>query len=411
MKNQLQGLVLLAVMVFFMSNCQNSSLSNDDFAKDLQHQLIEAQDGDVIEIPEGTFEFNRPLSFNDVPNVTIKGAGKGKTILSFKNQVEGGEGLIVKSANGITLEGFTVADSKGDAIKVQGCTDVVLRDLETTWTGGKLATNGAYGLYPVTCTNILMENCEASYAMDAGIYLGQSTNAIIRNNYAHNNVAGIEIENTIGADVYGNKAVNNSGGLLIFDMPDLPQANGAAIKVHDNIVENNNSENFSSPGIVVNILPPGTGMLVMAHKDVDIYNNKISGHNTVSFALNSWMFTGRPFKSPEYDAFCHDIYIYDNDVTMGTGVADTTTDFGKLFAALGQGKPLGIAIDGILNPEHLTAEGSLKPEHKICFNNNGDLPFTVLDAPSAMTETGFDMGKLIASQSADGSFFTCEPVQ
>ena len=49
-----------------------------DFAKTLQKQLIEAKAGDIIKIPEGSFQFKRPLSFNDVPDVTIKGAGKGK---------------------------------------------------------------------------------------------------------------------------------------------------------------------------------------------------------------------------------------------------------------------------------------------------------------------------------------------
>ena len=200
MKKNLSAIVFLSVVILMTIGCSNST-NNENFAEDLQKQLIEAEEGAVVEMPEGTFEFTRPLSFQDVPNVTIKGAGKGKTILSFKGQIEGGEGLIVKAANGITLQGFTVQDSKGDAIKVQGCKNVTLRDLETTWTTGKSVDNGGYGLYPVTCTNVLMEDCEASYAMDAGIYVGQSINVVVRNNLAHNNVAGIEIENTINAEV------------------------------------------------------------------------------------------------------------------------------------------------------------------------------------------------------------------
>ena len=173
MKKTLNAIALLSVIILMTTGCSDTA-NNENFAEDLQRQLIEAEEGTVIEMPAGTFEFNRPLSFQDVPNVTIKGEGKGKTILSFKGQIEGGEGLIVKAADGITLQGFTVQDSKGDAIKVQGCKNVTLRDLETTWTTGKSVDNGGYGLYPVTCTNVLMEDCEASYAMDAGIYVGQS---------------------------------------------------------------------------------------------------------------------------------------------------------------------------------------------------------------------------------------------
>jgi len=253
-----------------------------------------------------------------------------------------------------------------------------------------------------------MEKCEASYAMDAGIYVGQTKGAVVRNNYAHHNVAGIEIENTLDADVYDNKMEDNAGGLLIFDMPDLPVANGGNVKIHDNIVINNNGENFSSPGITVNILPPGTGLLVMAHKDVDIYNNTISGHNTVSLAVNSWQFTGRPFKSKEYDPFCHNIHMYDNKVKMGQGPTDNTTEFGKLFTALLKGQPLGIAFDGIVNPAHLNAKGALKDEHRICFTNNGELPFINLNAYKAIDESGLNMEKLAKAISTDMSPFECK---
>ena len=208
----------------------NATLDAATLVKDLQKNLITAKDGDEILLPAGTFDFKRSISLNDTPNITIKGAGKGKTILSFKGQIEGAEGLLIKNVKGITLEGFTVSDSKGDAIKVQDSQDVIMRDLETTWTTGKLATNGAYGLYPVSCTNVLMEECEASFAMDAGIYVGQSNNVVVRNNYVHDNVAGLEIENTISGEVYKNLAKNNTGGMMIFDMPDLPQANGDKIK-------------------------------------------------------------------------------------------------------------------------------------------------------------------------------------
>lgn len=408
MKKILNAIALLSVIVLMTTGCSDSTSNNENFAEELQKQLIEAKEGDVIEMPEGTFEFTRPLSFQDVPNVTIKGAGKKKTVLSFKGQIEGGEGLIVKKADGITLQGFTVQDSKGDAIKVQGCKNVTMRDLETTWTTGKSEKNGGYGLYPVTCTNVLMEDCEASYAMDAGIYVGQSTNVVVRNNLAHNNVAGIEIENTINAEVYNNTARDNSGGLMIFDMPDLPQANGANVVVHDNIVENNNGENFSTPGIAVSMLPPGTGFLVMAHHHIDIYNNKVTGHNTVSFAVNSWHLTGRAFKSEEYDPFVHSLNIHDNKVTPGTGSTDTTTDFGKLFTAVTQGQPVGIALDGVFNPAHLNADGTLKPEHAISFRNNGEISFINLNAAQAMGENGLDMEKLAKGLSTDASAFNSE---
>lgn len=71
------------------------------------------------------------------------------------------------------------------------------------------------------CTNVLIEGCTAIGASDAGIYVGQSKNIIVRNSRAYHNVAGIEIENSLMADVYDNESTENTGGVLVFDLPDL----------------------------------------------------------------------------------------------------------------------------------------------------------------------------------------------
>lgn len=374
-----------------------ASLSPETLVKDLQRNLIEAKAGDQIILPAGTYNFKRSLSLNDTPGVTIKGAGKGKTILSFKDQIEGAEGLLIKNVKGITLEGFSVSDSKGDAIKVQDSKDVIFRDVETTWTSGKLSTNGAYGLYPVSCTNVLMEECEASFAMDAGIYVGQSNNVVVRNNYVHDNVAGLEIENTINGEVYGNIAKNNTGGMMIFDMPDLPQANGNKIKFYDNLMENNNGENFAPKGMVVSNIPPGAGMFIMSHSNIEVRNNTYRGHKTFGLAVNSWLFTGIPFESEEFDPFSTNIDIHDNVFEGTQGPADMTTDNGKVLTAVLGGKAYDIVIDGIFKPGE---------EMSYCFKNNGDVTFANLNAGM-----GPEPESIIKNVSFDMSPFDCELVE
>ena len=64
------------------------------FEELLQTQLIQAQPGDVIDIPAGVHNITRSLSLT-VPGVTIRGQGMDDSILSFKNQVQGAEGLLV----------------------------------------------------------------------------------------------------------------------------------------------------------------------------------------------------------------------------------------------------------------------------------------------------------------------------
>ena len=79
---------------------------------------------------------------------------------------------------------------------------------------------------------------------------------VVRNNRAEFNVAGIEIENTIGADVYDNVATNNTGGILVFNMPDLPQA-GHNTRLFNNQIVENNTPNFGAQGSAVASVPAG----------------------------------------------------------------------------------------------------------------------------------------------------------
>ena len=166
--------------------------------EETQEALIKAKPGETIEFGEGTFDFTAGLSLT-VENVTIRGKGMDKTILSFKKQNSGKEGLIVTRGK-FLIEDLTIEDTKGDATKVNDAEDVTFRRIKTQWTGGSKETNGAYGVYPVQCKNVLIDECVAVGASDAGIYVGQSQNVVIRKCRAEGNVAGIEIENCTDAE-------------------------------------------------------------------------------------------------------------------------------------------------------------------------------------------------------------------
>ncbi|MCG8416104.1 MAG: right-handed parallel beta-helix repeat-containing protein, partial [Pseudomonadales bacterium] len=216
------------------------------FEESLQQQLIQAQPGDVIEIPAGTHELTRGLSLT-VDGVTIRGEGMESSILSFANQAQGAEGLLV-NADDFVIEDLAIEDTVGDALKINESNNVTIRNVRTEWTGGALTTNGAYGIYPVQSSNILIDGAVAIGASDAGIYVGQSTQIIVRNSRAEYNVAGIEIENSTFADVHDNIATNNTGGILVFDLPNLPVQGGRNTRVFNNQIVNNNTGNFAPEG-------------------------------------------------------------------------------------------------------------------------------------------------------------------
>jgi parallel beta-helix repeat protein len=244
----------------------------------LQGALIEAEPGDVVAIGAGRFELTDGLSL-DVDNVTVRGAGPGETVLSFKGQLGSGEGLLVTS-DGVTLRDFAVEDSKGDGIKSKGADRIVYKNIRVEWTGGPKATNGAYGVYPVESKQVLVDGAVVRGASDAGIYVGQSSDIIVRNSTAEQNVAGIEIENSRRADVFGNTASHNTGGILVFDLPNLPVMNGGDVRVFKNKVVDNDTPNFAPPGNIVASVRMGTGVLVMANDNVHVFDNDLSGNAT-----------------------------------------------------------------------------------------------------------------------------------
>jgi parallel beta-helix repeat protein len=133
-----------------------------DIQKKIQTQFIEAENGSVIELPEGRFQFDASLWLDGKKNVTIKGAGMDKTILNFKGQLSGAEGIKVTNASDITILDLTVQDTKGDGVKTQLVEGITFKNIKAEWTNGGEADNGGYGLYPVQCTNVLIDNiCRA----------------------------------------------------------------------------------------------------------------------------------------------------------------------------------------------------------------------------------------------------------
>jgi len=366
------------------------------FATGLQEMLLDAKPGDVIEIPEGIFVFDRSLSLN-IDNVTLRGSGHDKSILSFKGQVAGAEGLLV-NANDFTIENMAIEDTKGDALKVNEGKNITIRGLRTEWTGGHKTSNGAYGIYPVQCENVLIEDSIAIGASDAGIYVGQSKHIIVRNNRAEFNVAGIEVENSVYADVYDNTATNNTGGILVFNMPNLPQE-GHSTRVYNNQVFKNNTKNFGHEGTPVASVPAGSGIVINSNDKVEIFGNSIRNNRTANIIISSVYSTGYNDlnKAENFDPYPEGIYIYDNEF-VGGGNSPDGMDL-KALKTLKFG-PTGsfpdILWDGFFDAKKYV-DGKPADEHRICVQN-GDAKILNADGPNE-----FDNPSM-----ADMSLHACE---
>lgn len=304
-----------------------------DFGATLQAALINAKPGDTIVMPEGTFALADPLSL-DVDGVTLRGAGQNLTVLDFAQQSGAGEGLLVTSDD-VTLMDFAVRDTRGDGIKSKGADRITYKFLTVEWTGEPEETNGAYGVYPVESKDVLVENVTVRGASDAGIYVGQSSNIIVRNSIVEFNVAGIEIENSSGADVYGNIARNNTGGVLVFDLPDLPVSGGNSTRIFANQILANNTRNFAPAGNIVAGVPSGTGVIIMANRNVHVFDNTFENNQSADVLITAYAL---PFTDEAYNPLPRDIVVRANRYSGGG-----TSPQGMLA-------PLAEAVGGALPP-------------------------------------------------------------
>ena len=340
-----------------------------DAYENLQEAMILMSPGDSILIKSGDYFFEDSLSL-DIDNVVIRGEGLNTTILNFGNQKSGAQGILVTS-NKVVLKDFAVIDAKGDAIKVIGADGIAMINLRTEWTGGPKSTNGAYGLYPVESKDVYIDGCIAIGASDAGIYVGQSKNIIVKNSQAMYNVAGIEIENSFYADVFNNKAQHNTGGILVFDLPDLPQQGGHHVRVFNNEITNNDTDNFAPEGNIVGEVPRGTGIIVQANSQVEIFQNNIGENDTVNIAVVSYQ-----LETEDKDYYPHPskIQIHNNNFGRSGYNPDLETgDLSKILFSLSDGDMPDIFWDGVL-PLKQMIFGQPR-EEKLVLNNNGDATF------------------------------------
>ncbi len=379
MKNLFNLLILLLAVT--------TVYAQKDIQKRIQTRFIMAENGSTVELDEGTFLFTGSLSMEGKKDITIKGKGKDKTILVFKGQTEGAEGIRVSNAENITIEDLTVQDSKGDAIKTMNVKGITFRNVKTEWTGKPRKENGAYGLYPVQCEKVLIESCEAIGASDAGIYVGQSKGIIVRKCRAYHNVAGIEIENSFDAEVYDNESTENTGGILVFDLPDLVQKKGGNVKVYRNNIHHNNYPNFAPPANIVGKVPDGTGVLILAVSNVEIYENKIINNNTVGTGIISYFMTETPINDKGYYPYPTEINIHDNYYERQSVRTTSKRRMGKMYRfklKFGTNVP-HIQWDGIVDKSN--------PKWVVCVKNNQNSTFVNMDAENDFKKVDKDMGK------------------
>lgn len=299
--------------------CHHRVAPGPDVQAALQTVFIEVEPGQTICLEAGDYSFDTELSMS-VDGVTIRGAGADQTRLDFSNQTVGANGIAI-TGDGVLIEKLAVYDPPGDGVRAQGVDGIIFRDLHVEWTTPAESSNGAYGLYPVEAQNVLIDGCVVVGASDAGIYVGQSTTILVRDSEAYGNVAGIEIENSFDAEVVNNHAHDNTGGLLVFSLPELPMKGGGRVLVHGNLVENNNLPNFGRAGSIVSMVPGGTGAFILSTDDNEFRENTFRNNDSAGMMIISFIeaFLGS-YDDDQFDPYPERNWVHDN-VYEGNGNA------------------------------------------------------------------------------------------
>lgn len=333
-----------------------------DATRQMVEAMIQLKPRDTLEFGCGFFELDEGLLIQATEDVTIKGCGKDKTVLSFRDSVNV-TGLEALNVRGITVSDLTILDSPGDAFKLKGVKWGTLRNVRAIWSGGggpitaanygqrlqvactappfnegdpapdyvPSSASGRYGIYPVESENILVEGSESIGASDAGIYVGQTSTAIIRNSRAAYNVMGFEIENVQGGEYDDNVAECNTGGFLIYDLENITQYGDTSVMVN-NLARNNNTYNFAHSGLV-SVVPRGVGFITLGYDNIEVYDNVFEDHSTAAVLYISYELIDGPGNTADkkLDPYTEGLHIHDN-VMRNSGYDLPPPDLQKTLA-------------------------------------------------------------------------------
>jgi cytochrome c peroxidase len=248
----------------------------------IQAAVDHARPGDTIEVMPGVYKEEVKI---DIDNITLRGiSAESPATREVSRPVFDGEGKlsdgVLATGSNFRIENFDLRNYVANGVVTQHARNVTFLNLNIDKTG-------LYGVYPVSCTGVTIDHCVATGIADAALYVGQSRDIVVRNSEAHDNVTGIEIENSVNAVVENNYVHDNTGGILVFILPNNVSKVGHNCVVRNNRVIDNNHPNFGNPNSIVSNVPPGTGVLVMAADNNEVTANEIRGNDCYGVAVFS----------------------------------------------------------------------------------------------------------------------------
>jgi parallel beta-helix repeat protein len=155
-------------------------------------------------------------------------------------------------------------------------------------TGNVADGNAVYGLFPVLSRRGVIAANEVRHTeLDAALYVGQSAEVLISANRVHENLLGIEVENSEHCAVLGNDVYANTVGILIDVSPDKVRTVQAHTTVAFNHVHDNNRGSTAPPEELLAVLPAGIGLLLVGADTTTVSGNVVQRNGFVGLGVVS----------------------------------------------------------------------------------------------------------------------------
>jgi parallel beta-helix repeat protein len=219
--------------------------------------------------------------------------------------------------HGFLLEGFTVRGFAQYGVYL-ACVDGF------TLTRNLAQDDQVYGLFPVRSHHGTLSLNEAEgTSLDAALYVGQSDHVAITDNRAHDNLLGLEIENSSDITATKNELFDNTAGLIADIMPNLQKTDQTNVVIAENNVHDNNRPNTIEMGSTSET-PPGTGLVVLGGSMVTVRDNTVANNDFQGIIVSSYC-TGLPTACTDLDIDPdpQNVHVVDNQLANnGTNETD-----------------------------------------------------------------------------------------
>jgi parallel beta-helix repeat protein len=251
----------------------------------IQTAVNDATPGSTIYIEPGTYSLAQTVTIDKAGLKLVGRPGRHGAPVVLLNQGGVQDGISVTANGG----GFELRN-----VVVQGFADngVLLTGVDQFTISHVAAVNDAnYGIFPAFCSHGVIEFSSASGSGDTGIYVGQSGDVTVRANTVHDNLNGIEIENSTNVRVTGNIAYRNTVGLLVdllpATVPGIEVVASSQVTVADNFILFNNRANSAAPPDITATEQSGVGILLIGGDRTTVRNNWVLGNDTGGVILLS----------------------------------------------------------------------------------------------------------------------------